>query len=585
MRGFLPPSSWLLLLSFPSLYGYASGTGSRRAPLAPAINTPPPAWALAAPILTAKVTNLASLSANLVVTTKADELDPVGTLGTGISLREALRDVEAGGTVTFSAAVFDSAAPTANTITLTLGELAAQKDYTFDASGLAQPVILLGNGTQRLLAMYSNRTVTLKNLELRGGKGTSGLVANAGGAIYSAGNLMMIDCRVIGNSAPNFGGGIYAEAYTGHGSLTLVRCTVAGNTVTQKNSNSTNGGGLYLSAGNTRTLNTLIQQSTISGNNTNNPTSSAGGGIMHFCYNGIANLTLRQSTIAENHALTGAGIANQAIGTNNVANITCLHTTIANNSPLSLTNSSAAGLASFQQNAAATTISLTNSIIANNTAATWPDLYFAGTGTSLGGNVIGSNEILTPLSTDHVGTNTAPLDPLLAPLGDYGGTTQTLALRPGSVAWNAGIPQPAGVDQRGYPLLGSPDSGAYESGNAQNYNAWIWEQLPITSPASAFASTADLDADGASNLDEWLAGTVPTQASSTFLPTVTTAAAGQMLLEFPTLLGRNYTLQSSDTLSGATWNSGPTLAGTGGIMQFSAPTNGLRSFFRISISN
>ena len=49
----------------------------------------------------------------IVVTTAADELDPVGTLGAGISLREAIRDAAPG-----SGIVFDS---TLNGATITLG--------------------------------------------------------------------------------------------------------------------------------------------------------------------------------------------------------------------------------------------------------------------------------------------------------------------------------------------------------------------------------------------------------------------------------------------------------------------------------
>ena len=35
-------------------------------------------------------------------------------------------------------------------------------------------------------------------------------------------------------------------------------------------------------------------------------------------------------------------------------------------------------------------------------------------------------------------------------------------------------------DQRGFSLVGTPDLGAYEAGTFTNYNAWIWETLPVT---------------------------------------------------------------------------------------------------------
>jgi hypothetical protein len=77
-----------------------------------------------------------------------------------------------------------------------------------------------------------------------------------------------------------------------------------------------------------------------------------------------------------------------------------------------------------------------------------------------------------------VGTNAAPINPLLAPLANYGGPTQTVALLPGSRAIDAGdncvtdaahcgdanIPQLT-TDQRGFArqVNGTVDIGAFES--------------------------------------------------------------------------------------------------------------------------
>src|SRR5262249_40378690 len=62
-----------------------------------------------------------------------------------------------------------------------------------------------------------------------------------------------------------------------------------------------------------------------------------------------------------------------------------------------------------------------------------------------------------------------PLDPLLAPLGNYGGPTLTMALLPGSPAIDAGnnglIPAGVTTDQRGLARVvnGTVDIGAFES--------------------------------------------------------------------------------------------------------------------------
>jgi hypothetical protein len=52
-------------------------------------------------------------------------------------------------------------------------------------------------------------------------------------------------------------------------------------------------------------------------------------------------------------------------------------------------------------------------------------------------------------------------DPLLDPLADNGGPTETMALRAGSPAIDLGSGCPP-RDQRGVPRAGVCDSGAYE---------------------------------------------------------------------------------------------------------------------------
>jgi len=62
--------------------------------------------------------------------------------------------------------------------------------------------------------------------------------------------------------------------------------------------------------------------------------------------------------------------------------------------------------------------------------------------------------------------NILGVNPLLAPLGNYGGPTQTMALLPGSPAIDAGssaYENSSKTDQRGEPIVGAPDIGAFES--------------------------------------------------------------------------------------------------------------------------
>ena len=76
------------------------------------------------------------------------------------------------------------------------------------------------------------------------------------------------------------------------------------------------------------------------------------------------------------------------------------------------------------------------------------------------GNNFCRDASLTPTASgDLINTN-----PLLAPLGNYGGTTQTHALLPGSPAINAGTSSGAPTtDQRGISRVGTTDIGSFES--------------------------------------------------------------------------------------------------------------------------
>jgi hypothetical protein len=67
---------------------------------------------------------------------------------------------------------------------------------------------------------------------------------------------------------------------------------------------------------------------------------------------------------------------------------------------------------------------------------------------------------------DIVGTTASPIDPLLGPLQDNGGLTETQAILPGSPAINAGSnPLELTTDQRGEARVqqGTADIGAFES--------------------------------------------------------------------------------------------------------------------------
>jgi hypothetical protein len=104
------------------------------------------------------------------------------------------------------------------------------------------------------------------------------------------------------------------------------------------------------------------------------------------------------------------------------------------------------------------------SIVALNAATEGADIF--GAVTSNGYNLIGNGDGSSGWSAgDLVGTTGQEIDPLLDPLCDYGGPTQTMRLRAGSPAIASGDPNAFPLtDQRGRcrPAACVPCIGAFE---------------------------------------------------------------------------------------------------------------------------
>jgi len=200
------------------------------------------------------------------------------------------------------------------------------------------------------------------------------------------------------------------------------------------------GGGIFDSG----TL--IVTGTTFSGNSA----SRGGGGI--FNYTGT--VTVTNSTFSGN----SAGEQGGGIETNPRTTLTVTNSTFAN-------NSAPIGGGIFNDNAAVT---VTNTILAGNPGS---DVYNYNNATTTDG---GHNLVSDASLAGGTGDKSGPA--LLAPLGSYGGSTQTFALLPGSAALGGGDPLtcaaalPAGAggaDQRGVarPDAGTTacDIGAFES--------------------------------------------------------------------------------------------------------------------------
>lgn len=326
---------------------------------------------------------------------------------------------------------------------------------------------LTGNSTTGQLAQggavyTSTGDVTISGSTLSGNFTTN--TSSPGGAVSTQhGQVTVTGSTLLGNSTGgkfSHGGAVYAR----FGAVTLTGSTLSGNSTTLDLAR-----GGAVSSGDVVT----VVSSTLSGNLTAG--IGATGGAIHAY---IA-VSVTNSTLTDN-STSGTGADGGAVDSDHW-NVTAVNSTIVKNHA---TNATGGGVFA---NISPGTVTLTNTILAQNTdGGTAPDFHGGGpltvsysligdnTGTGLAPLPVGS---LDP-SGNLIGTPGALIDPLLGPLADNGGPTQTMALLAGSPAINAGSSPlavdpangnaPLIYDQRGAPFLrivgSSVDMGAYEVG-------------------------------------------------------------------------------------------------------------------------
>lgn len=270
-------------------------------------------------------------------------------------------------------------------------------------------------------------TLTVNESSLLGNSATklTGDRRSEGGGVFSRGQLTITGSGISGNSsgmAVSVGGGVASL-----GGLTIRNTTIDGNIARE-------GAGVF-HAGPTPGV---IDRSGFYNNNA----TVFGGGILN-----TGTLTLVNSTVTGNRAEVGGGVVNS--NSLSLSNVTVSHNTA---------TVAGGGLSSFDS------VTLRNTVLADNTAGTGPDCSAAPA--LAGPNLIENTAGCTPSGTPPITG-----DPKLGPLGHNGGATQTRPLLPGSPALHAGdaavcaAAPVGGVDQRGVarPQGAGCDLGAYET--------------------------------------------------------------------------------------------------------------------------
>jgi len=318
-------------------------------------------------------------------------------------------------------------------------------DNTVDGNNglpdITSPIIINGYGATvrrglnaqkqalRLFHVSPGGDLSLRDIILFDGLGmnppdTTLPIVNNGGAIFNAGHVQIIGSTLDSNRAI-VGGGIYNAA---SGVLSIDTSTLVNNQADINDTPLNRGGAIYNDG------QASIFRSTLA----NNSAWSVAGGI-----DNEGTLSIINSTLSGNSTTVNSGLGSAIVGE---GDLTIEYSTITE-------NAGGASYAVFVNNIQSS-VRITNSIIANNA---FFDCFFSAPIQTGGANM------------DSDGTCpgfTLTGDPLLNPLLNNGGPTQTHALQNGSPAIDAALGSCPATDQRGEPRPDGPacDLGSYEGG-------------------------------------------------------------------------------------------------------------------------
>jgi predicted outer membrane repeat protein len=301
-----------------------------------------------------------------------------------------------------------------------------KRSVTLDGQGHA--VTISGQHRVTVFEFTGRGTCTLNHLTIANGRAPDDAAPLvAGGGIAGSCPLIIINSTFRGNSASGGGGGINAS-----GTLTVTNSTFSGNS-------GADGGGISSNDALT------VTNSTFSGNSASG--GGAGGGIS--VYYGTASVT--NSTFSGNSATGGGAAGGISISS---GTLTVTNSTFSGNSAPG--GGGGGGISAYFG-----TARLANSIVANSPGG----VNCSGKRViDLGGNVDDGTTCISSSSKNSL----FETNPLLGPLANNGGPTQTMALLPGSPAATEGVvatctdPPVNGRDQRGVSRGSSTcSSGAY----------------------------------------------------------------------------------------------------------------------------
>ncbi|HET9908996.1 MAG TPA: right-handed parallel beta-helix repeat-containing protein [Anaerolineales bacterium] len=394
------------------------------------------------------------------------------------SLRQAIANAAPGDVISFDSSL-------AGQTIMLASQMNINKNLIIDGVGLNPRVEISGGNAVRIFLIDAPSTIapTIRNVVLKEGKQTGSSYTNFGGAMFVGNNttLTLENVRITNNTAYS-AGAIYISPYAivniSNSEIIGNRSDVEAGAILVKSIGILNLRGNVISnnvAGGAGTIyfSGATNTSLIENNLFENNSAAAGGAIVGEL--GNARIEVRNNLFAGNHATTArAGAVYFSAST--IPTLIILE----NNT---FYDNDAVGEGGGAYLGAAVDYYLVNNTFSNNAATMGGNLYL-GPGASVpkmynnlfanhagGGDcyafynsfINGGNNLVEDGSPECKPTLTG--DPMLGPLADNGGSTQTMALLPGSPALNAGNTThcPA-ADQRGIarPQGSGCDIGAFE---------------------------------------------------------------------------------------------------------------------------
>jgi hypothetical protein len=399
-----------------------------------------------------------------ILVTTPEDVDDGNLSPNDISLREAIRFVNPGGTINFDPSL------TGGTITLSEGEVVINKDLIINGLG-ANNLTISGNNASPVFEIDDGNDSNLINVEIEGLTITNGF-GNFGGGISNNENLTIADSTITGNTGTD-GGGI-----TNKGTLTITNTTISNNSAGGRSF----GGGIN----NSGTL--KVTDSTISGN-----TAGVGGGIASGI-NGTVEVI--NSTISDNSStLIGVSSFDGGGGISSSGGI------------LTVTNSTISGNTAVAEgggirNSGTLTVS-SSTISGNRVTATRSEIPDETIVIGEGGGIFNDNSSTATLTNTIISDNTASISGGgVSNRGTLTVTNSTISGENTATDEGGGIFNTVGTDQNGVKTQGTATvTSSTISGNRANDGGGMSNEggmLTVTS-STISDNTANDDAGGIQN--------------------------------------------------------------------------------------